>query len=217
MKTRFLHISLFALFLPLVWTAASAQTVPILYGLVEIASGDTPVTLLVVPDGSGPALTEVLTQDGQILDGTITLTLLDAEYNPIVNYPWEDIWLESRDDGLAFCYSAPTNPDENTDSNGQTTWTQSLHGGGWSQDLTCVMANGAALYYDREFAQAAVVNLQFNSPDINGDCVVNLLDLAEFVSDYLGVFNFRSDFHRDGVLDLLDVVIMAEAWGATCP
>jgi hypothetical protein len=47
---------------------------------------------------------------------------------------------------------------------------------------------------------------------------VNLADLAVFSGDfYSGPNSFRSDFFRDGVLNLTDIHLFAVHFGATCP
>ncbi len=61
--------------------------------------------------------------------------------------------------------------------------------------------------------------LHFNSPDINGDLYVNLLDVAAFTRDYYGAYEFRSGLARDAVLNLADVAVMVAYIhiGAGCP
>ena len=195
---------------------ASAD-IPIIFGRVQIASGDQPVTLLIVPDGSGPPVTQVRTETGEVLDGTITLTLLDGSGIPVFHFPAEDIWLESRDGGMALCFYYGTHPDSDTDVNGQTTWTGPLYAGGWSEDLMLVYVNGAPVWYDEENSQLVAVNLQVNSPDVNGSRNVDLVDVTQFAGDFFGNYIFRSDLHRDGTINLLDAVVLVRAWGRTCP
>lgn len=62
------------------------------------------------------------------------------------------------------------------------------------------------------------VSLAFfvNSPDINGDLVVNLQDIQLFVADYHGAYSFRSDFNFDGEVDLSDLAVLTGGVGATC-
>jgi hypothetical protein len=52
-----------------------------------------------------------------------------------------------------------------------------------------------------------------NSPDINGDGIVNLADVGAFAADYVTGYAFRSDFNGDGVLNLIDVAVMAAHFG----
>ncbi|MDX2472329.1 MAG: hypothetical protein QNL91_01345 [Candidatus Krumholzibacteria bacterium] len=60
--------------------------------------------------------------------------------------------------------------------------------------------------------------ISYNSPDINGDGVVNLTDVPLFAGDFHGgAYDFRSDFHYDGIVNLSDVVHMAQGLGSSCP
>ncbi len=59
--------------------------------------------------------------------------------------------------------------------------------------------------------------VSFNSADINGDLLVDLLDVVQFTGDfYSGGYVFRSDFVFDGMVDLIDVVDLAQAQNASC-
>jgi hypothetical protein len=61
------------------------------------------------------------------------------------------------------------------------------------------------------------LDIQFNSADINGDLVVNLVDLGTFSADFNGPYHYRSDFFWDGILNLVDLGQFAPAFGAICP
>lgn len=169
-------------------------------------------TLLVVPDGSGNPLTEARTPDGVEVDATIHITIIgwcDGE-EFVANFPSEDMWLEGMSGELALC-NGGTTADANTDINGTTKWSLPLMAGGWDEAGTQVVVNGVPMLYNEGLA------LNFNSPDINGDGWVNLSDLVEFTEDYYGGFAFRSDFMRDGVVNLSDVAYMAAGMGTACP
>lgn len=170
--------------------------------------GLDPVSLFVVPDGSGMPLTAAMAGYGGIVDATIHLELVDYGGYPITNYPAEDMWLESDDDGLIFC-PLGTMADGPTDASGQTTWSGALRGGGSSAAVCHVVVNGLVMFND--------LPLHFNSADLNGDLVVNLTDVGEFAIDFFGGYRYRSDFHYDGILNLRDVALMAAAMQAACP
>jgi hypothetical protein len=181
------------------------------YGEYYMAySGPETLTLMVRPDGGGRSFDEAFLPWGDTADATITLELRNANWDPVSNFPAEDLWLESYDDGLVPCLGG-TIADANTDALGMTRWQNPLFGGGNSEALTLVLVNGSQL------ESTGGVHLSFNSPDINGDLVVNLTDVAQFAADYFGVFAFRSDFHRDGMINLQDLATFAQAYGATCP
>lgn len=172
--------------------------------------GPETLTLLVRPDGGGRSFDDALLPWGDTADATITLVLRNANGDPVPDFPREDMWLVSDDDGLVPCVSG-TIADANTDAAGMTQWQNPLFGGGYSEALTEVRVNGAPIEL------TIGVHLSFNSPDINGDLVVNLTDVALFAMDFFGDYQFRSDFFRDGQINLQDLATFAPAYGATCP
>ena len=174
-------------------------------------TGNSPVAAMVLPDGSGPALTSARLPDGTLVDATLTITVIDCLDMPIANYPAEDMWLQAADDGLVPCLGG-TNADGPTDSSGRTTWTSPPRAGGASQARCLIMVNGQAMVANAGF------DLHFNSPDINGDLLVDLRDVPYFAADFHGFnYNFRSDFYADSVLNLSDLSLFAGALGAHCP
>ena len=182
------------------------------YGEYDMAyQGSETLTLLVVPDGSGKTFDQAFLPFGGTEDATVTLFIWDAGGTPIAGFPAEDMWLESLDGGLVPCIGG-TIADSNTDAAGSTTWATPLHAGGHSEALVEVLVNGGPLD-----SSPPGLALSFNSPDINGDLTVDLSDVPLFAEDYFSGYNFRSDFHRDGQLDLKDLVVLAQAYGANCP
>ena len=169
-------------------------------------------TLLVQPDGSGPPVTESRTADGVVVDATLHLTLTNScpEEGPVVGYPREDMWLESIGGGVVFCQGGSI-ADYQTDEDGSTQWSQPLKGGGWDEGNCRIMVAGTPL------GPPEGQTLNFNSPDLNGDLVVNIADIAWFAQDYFSGFTFRSDLSRDGVINLSDIAALAVSLGKTCP
>jgi hypothetical protein len=174
--------------------------------------------LFSLPNGAGSPFTAAATWDGvtpgtgtAVVDATITITLLDGGLAPVVNFPAEDLWLESQDGGLAFCTGGTTS-DGNTDGTGTTQWAFPIAAGGASQAVTLVMVNGAALTSNSGLA------LSHNTADLTGDRIVNLTDVPAFAGDFFGGTNpFRSDMNYDGVVNLSDVFRLAQGVGAECP
>lgn len=193
------------------WPCFSITDVPDLYLSEAVCaySGQGNPSLMVVTDESGPAFTAARDQDGNLVDATITLYLRDSQGIPLVNFPREDLWLESVDEGLVSCIWGLM-ADEHTDHNGMTWWVLPPAAGGFSEGYVQVWVSGAPL-------ASPGINLRFNSPDINGDLHVNLQDVAIFASDYFVGYHFRSDFYRDGSIDLRDVAILAQKMAAGCP
>jgi hypothetical protein len=56
-----------------------------------------------------------------------------------------------------------------------------------------------------------------NSPDLNGDLAVNLTDVSHFVGSFFGTYDYASDFQWDGVINLSDIVLLAQGLGSECP
>ena len=173
-------------------------------------TGPETLTLLVVPDGSGETFDQAFLPYGGRADATITLVLRDGNGDPIPNFPREDVWLISEDDGLVACVGGAI-PDTDTDQQGMTRWSAPLRAGGHSEGRADVRVNGAPIEL------SAPVLLGFNSPDINGDLVVNLSDVQLFTVDFYYADTFRSDFYRDGVVNLSDLAALSHAFGAACP
>jgi len=172
--------------------------------------GPDVVSLMVMPDGSGPDFTEARIAFGNPVDATINVEFLDAVLDLVVGFPSEDMWLESRDSGMVMC-AGGTVADGPTDAAGRTTFSLPPRAGGWSADVTQVVISGSPVYTQ------AGLDLHINSPDINGDLQVNLSDVQLFAEDFYGSYHFRSDLSYDLQVNLSDLLPMAEAMGAACP
>lgn len=172
------------------------------------------VSVFCIPDGGGHPLTEAQAFGGTFVDGTIVLILHDDADNPVYNYPAEDLWLESSHGGMISCVGG-TIADAPTDVDGRTTFSHPLLVGGHTSplagELMQVFINGAAC------PTTAGVDVQVNSPDLNGDLVVNLTDVIIMSGHLYGAYDYGSDFHYDGVINLSDIVMMAWGMGAACP
>lgn len=169
-------------------------------------------TVLISPDGTGSSFTEARAADGTYVDATIYLTLI---YNcdgvgPVENFPNEDMWLQTQGGGVVFCLGGSI-ADGPTDQDGNTQWSRPPRGGGWDEGACRVVVNGNYL------GSVEGLTVNFNSPDLNGSGVVNLMEISEFAEDYFGEFTFRSDLHRDGALDLSDLVVLTQYFGVACP
>lgn len=170
-----------------------------------------PVTLLVVPDGSGPPLTQARASNGSVVDATIHVLALNETGLPepfVDPEGWNLVW---PGDGVHACGGAfPA--DHATLVDGSTEWVAPLRAGGHSQGPVRVFTWGGPVLTNNGLP------LQVNSPDINGDLEVNLLDVPLFAQDYAGgVYRHRADLHYDGVINLSDVIPLVQHVGAGCP
>ena len=177
--------------------------------------GTETLSLYNIPDGTGHPFTKAFLPGaavggpGVFVDATITMTLMDSGGYVIPGFPFEDLWLESVDGGLAACPGG-TVAAHNTDVQGKTYWAYPLFAGGWSESPLRVVVGGYMVLH-QEFP------LNVNSPDINGDRQVNLADVGLFSASYYGAYHYRADFNFDGVLNLSDVGYFASGLGAGCP
>ena len=165
--------------------------------------------LLNVPDGNGAAFTNAVKVGGGVADATITLIIKDGGGIPIVNYPFEDAWLESVDGGMIACVGGAT-ADASTDALGVTEFQTPLQAGGQSLTNTRVLINGNAL--------TNTIPVGYNSPDLDGSGAVNLTDVQQFAADFFAVgYAFRSDLFFDNIVNLSDLPVLAATIGSTCP
>jgi len=169
------------------------------------------VSVCSCPQGDGFSLANCMTYPAHPdQDATITANLCDINGDPVLLYPASDIWLESGDltkAGIVFC-AGGTNADNDTDINGDTTFSNTLFAG-YSGAGALVVVNGSIIN--------APLDILFNSPDINGDLIVNLTDVILFAQDYYTGYNYRSDFYWDGNLNLSDIVLLAVHNTHDCP
>lgn len=176
-----------------------------------------PLSLVCAPDGGGLPFTQAFDPQGQQVDGTLTIILYDdipPWGSPVPHFPHEDIWLMDLHGELALCQEGSL-PDQDTDADGMTYWSQPLRTGGHAEPDG---DNQLAIFVmGWDLGLEGLAEFRVNSPDQNGDQVVNLSDIALFVSKYFGGYDYASDFHWDGVLNLSDIVYLARSVGAQCP
>lgn len=167
-------------------------------------------SIWVSPGGNGPDLEHGFTTGGVEADVRITLYVLNGNGDPIVMYPYEDIWLESQHGGLAQCFGG-TWPDASTDGNGMTMFSGPFRAGGSNPnpEKIVVMIAGSPLV-------GSALPLYINSPDVNGDLVVNLSDISAMVIGLNGDYDWRYDFNNDGAINLSDIVVFATCLGMNC-
>ena len=208
MSFRFISIMILLMIIPV--SAAQSAGIPDLDNSLAWLQNPAAAgaTILSFPDGNGRPLTTARLPDGTLVDATIMVQMLDNGYVPIANFPFEDIWLETVDHGLIPCLGG-TVADVNTDYEGVSFWSAPLQAGGFSLGPCQVIINGSAI-------PSEGLVLSFNSPDIDGDGMVNIIDVALFAENFFNQYDFRSDLHRNGRLDLLDVGVLAEGLGRSC-
>lgn len=172
--------------------------------------GET-ATLLVVPDGSGPPLSQALRQNGALIDRVLHLQAFDDVGAPLAQLETDGWTLAWQDGGVHAC-GGGLPPDRATGPDGLTEWARPLRAGGQSRALLRVTWFGMRLWTNEGLV------LQVNSPDLNGDLVVDLVDVTLFAQDFhADDYRFRSDLRADGDVNLADIIPMAKHLGARCP
>jgi len=174
---------------------------------------DEPVSLALRPDGNGQPFTAAYAWWGALTDASITVYCVDGYMDPIPDYPAEDIWLEWYGGTVVFCVGGNI-ADGPSDANGMTSFTASPRAGGYGDTegghgLQVVM-NGTPLMQP-PFAIAA------NSPDLTGDLVVDIADVAKFTQLWFSDYDYRIDFYWDGIINIADVALFVQGLGSACP
>ncbi len=205
----------------------------LLVGVVSFAFADTPypyvqwidfpveedVSLFILPDGSGPDLSEAQGFGGTVVDATIRVKLIMVDGVAIGGFPGEDVWLQDES-GSVFSCPGGFFADNSSDASGIITFSSSMAGGGHTEGPIYVYVVGNRAYDPQDYpfpmTHPPVEGLHFNSADINGDGLINLSDIGLFSEDFFGMYNYRSDFYWDGYLNLSDVSKLALALGRTC-
>ncbi len=189
---------------------------------VLTTAGLNDISMFLLPDGSGTPFTACYERGGRIISAVITVTVNDAAGQPVAGVPATDIRLEHSRSPLVWCADAfyppplhaPNLADGPTNMLGQTTFTMSYHGGCWvlSPTYVCLLGTGG-------WARIPTpVNVSYNSTDLNCDLVVNLADVAAFVTLYFaGGYFYEIDYNYDLRNNLIDVTFLAQTYGKTCP
>ena len=153
----------------------------------------------------------------------IWVEVKDASGVGIAGVPWTDFWMNAIDAGQELCLCAsPIGADSLTNSAGRTTFSGRMSGGG------CVLTDGLFVacqgktFMDLGTCLIPVeLDIVIVSPDINGDCAVNLSDLSFFGQSYnkqLGDTGFDPccDYNDDDWCNLSDFSFMGEHYLHEC-
>lgn len=176
----------------------------------ELHASVTPCPLFVCPQGD----TDSFLDQGW----WIWICVLDINAVPVPNVPASDFWLIDCDPlkDAALCGgSASSGADSNSNSAGMTTMSQGgLTGGG--------CADGMALVIQGFVVKDSLTNcstdecgaIALRSPDINGDLVINLVDLSNFSAGFPpNPYAPCADMNADGSVGLQDLSRFAFHFG----
>jgi len=184
---------------------------------------DVEVSLMILPDGSGTPFDDATAQYGGQIDASMELAIWNESGNLVTGLPASDFVLQSDDLTAGILQGCLTTTDhgliplEGTDDQGHLFFDEPLVGGGWSEGPLRMEIQGNSLIFPiSDSSQGPVFDIRFNSPDINGDLMVNLSDIVLFTQDLEGEYHYRSDFRWDGVINLSDIVRMTQGLGVSC-
>ncbi len=171
------------------------------FSLSTATATGTPAVWLIDPAGDGPMLSQI----GVV----ITLVLRDGTGFPITNHPFQDMWIDDAGNGsIALCNGGSV-ADRDTDLSGMTTFSRRIAGGGWTDQGVGVYVSGLRV--------GVLAGLDIVSPDLTGDRVVDLEDVAAFAVDFTGGgYSLRVDLSCNGVVDLADIGVLALHYGHAC-
>lgn len=204
----------------------SAASMPAVdHSSVSIAGGAAPpLSLPIVPGRGGRALSEAFEYGGTPYDGTIQISLYERPSTELVDFPANALSIVTgypdANPNLppAFTgqpvYSQALIADADTDANGLTTLSRCPIASGdsdWPAEKAYVSAGTTVLWRHP-------LDLYFNSPDLDADLVVDLIDLASFTRIYHGPYDYSIDYVWNGTMNLSDLAVlkqsmcMGEAW-----
>ena len=109
-----------------------------------------------------------------------------------------------------------------TDNEGIIELTGPIAGGGYAEPGDGARVEVDTRYLNRRYkATSAPFPLYMNSADINGDGVVDILDVVTMAGDKAklydeGVYSYRSDLNWDGEIDQTDADMLGDAYGRAC-
>lgn len=166
-----------------------------------------PISICVLPDGEARAFIS----GGQPVMAALRFPVMRWDTIPVAFSPVPVEWF----DGGPEVICGPNVVELITDSDGWVTWTPDIQGGGHrGPDEAVDLSLWIPVCPNQQLD--ILEGIYFNSPDINGDLRVNLSDVPDFAGDFFGAYDYRSDFNWDNVINLSDIVFMAQSLGVAC-
>jgi hypothetical protein len=214
-KGKFVVLSLIAAAL-LCWQILPTNVETVNSGIVEPCSSSATSAggcYLVSPQGDGDRL--------DASGATISVVVRDNAGAPIPGIPAADFWLIGcNDPGLVLCGgSGAINADSATNALGQTTISGQLAAGGCDSVGVLVVVQGVIIEDVLDNCNPNCLPIIAVSPDINGDLVVDLVDLSEFAKSYTSPpkqYLFCKDYNCDGYIDLVDFSLFSQHYLDQC-
>jgi hypothetical protein len=168
--------------------------------------------LYVCPQGDGPTLA----QTGCV----ISVCAKDQTGTPIAGIPAADFWVEGCTGAMVLCGgSGSSNADSASSTNGCTTMSGAVAAGGC--DIGLIVVIQGVIVKDQATACTTdkCLPIAIRSPDINGDLIVDIIDLSLFAVGYTSPpkpYDPCLDFNCDGLVDIIDFSIFAQHYLHVC-
>jgi len=168
-----------------------------------------PAAIAVCPAGDGQTLADV--------GARIDVVTRDPQGNTVGDIPALDIWIlgcGERD----LCWAArASNADAPTNAQGETTISGSIAAGGMHAGVS-VYLQAIVVLAQPGCTEPECLALELRSPDIDGDLIVDLVDLSRFAMSWPPhAYSAQADFDFDGEVGLLDFAFFAAHFGHACP
>jgi len=164
----------------------------------------TPVSVIACRYCDGDPLTQARLFGGGTTDATIEFHIENGSGQPLPGIPAEDIWVASPD--LLFCSGAHI-ADFPTDSSGNTEISGPLCAGG-CMEIPSLQGFVSGMLITP--TSDPIPYIKVNGPDINGDLIHSLTDIALFAQGYFATpIDYCSDLDWDGFPTAIDVMLFA--------
>jgi hypothetical protein len=151
---------------------------------------------------------------------SITVCVLDINGAPIPNVPAQDFWLidcDPSNDAFLCGGSASSGADSLTNSAGMTTMTNgSIAAGGCGYGMALVVQGFTVLDSVTNCATEFCCPIALVSPDLNGDLLVDVVDLSLFAFEFppnTPSFPNCADYNQDNLVDVVDLSLFAFHFG----
>jgi hypothetical protein len=214
-KGKFVVLSLIAAAL-MCWQILPSTVDTVNSGIVEACSSSA--------SSAGGCFFTCPAGDADRLDAsgaTISVVVKDNTGTPIQGILAADFWfIGCSDPGLVLCGGGGSmNADSATNANGETTMSGQLAAGGCDSVGVHVVVQGVVIEDVNNSCNDLCLTIYAVTPDINGDLVVDLIDLSIFASDYTSPpkpYWQCLDYDCNGVIDLIDFSLFAQHYLHIC-
>ena len=170
------------------------------------------VSIMICPACDGNSFGAALAFGGGPVDATIEVIIANNTGQGLGGITASSIWLEET--GINWC-DAGNIADFDTDATGYTEFAMPPCGGGCSDNMT--LSGYLMIGSPTPFNENPLPHIMFNSPDTNGDLVVDLIDLSEFAAAYFAPATYCFDYYWDGQMTLQDLALFSQHYTHSCP